>query len=246
MSNRRGTIHFWVAAGFLAASSLVLNEGKTRGWFLVIKKPLPLRASLEDFNQDSLRPWKLLSAGRLSAESEEELGTKEYMNWVVTDPNGTGERRRQIILTVTYYTGVQDQVPHVPEECVYQAGMAQAEPKTIIEWDLPRLGDRVEVARVVFDSPQRIGSRLFVYYTIAVNGEYRGDRDPVRIRMADPRDTHLYYSKVEVSIYSAPEAAVSALDEIGKDLMDRVLAELVRVHWPRKGWERGGPVGDAG
>jgi hypothetical protein len=237
----RNHLNFILAAAVLAGSAGFLAEAKARGWLLVIKKALPIRKPLEMFNQKSLEPWQLVSAGRLSAESEEEVGTKEYLNCTLAYPNGTGERRRQISFTAFYYTGVQDQVPHVGEECLFQAGLTQAAPKSVMDWDMPRLGQKVQMARVMFDDPRHVGVRLFNYYTIRVNGEFRGDRNLVRIRMADPRDTHLYYSKVDVSIQSTTDANLAELDEIAKDVLDRGLTELVRTHWPLSGSERGGP-----
>lgn len=236
----RSTLHFALAVVVLAGSAGWLTIAKAKGWLVIIKKPLAIQKPLNDFEQKAIAPWKLVSAQKLPPEAEEEMGTKEYLNWIVTDPNGGGARSKQVSLTVTYYTGVQDQVPHVPEECVFQGGMTQNGGKEIRKWDLPRLGEQVEIARVIFDSPRQLGLRLIVYYTIAVNGEFLGDRDPVRLRMASPLDTHLYYSKIEVSIYTSTDADQQELDGIGRDLLDKTLAELLRSHLPLRGWERGG------
>ena len=237
----RAQLHFVLAVVVLGGTAAALSQAKARGKLVVIKKPLPIRKPLSDLDHKILDPWKLNSAQKLPAESEEELGTKEYLNWVVSDPRGAGIRNKPVFLTVTYYTGVQDQVPHVPEECVYQGGMSQNGGKQIFKWEMPRLGEKVEIAKVVFDSPRQLGQRLVVYYTIAVNGEFLGDRDPVRLRMINPLDTHLYYAKIEASIYTSTDANQAELDAIGRDLLDRVLAELMRSHLPLRGWERGGP-----
>jgi len=234
-------LNFVVAVALLAAGARFLEVGKKKGWFIVIKKPLPIRKPLADMDQAALGPWKVLNGGRLPPDSEEEVGTREYLTWTLLDSSGTGERRRPIHFTAFYYTGVQDQVPHVGEECLFQAGMTQAGSKEVLTWDMPKLGEKIEVGRVMFDDPRQIGVRLFIYYTICVNGEYRGDRTPVRIRMANPLDTHLYYCKVDVSIQSTADANVDELDAVARDVLDRGLPELVRSHWPRKGEERGGP-----
>ena len=237
----KSQLHFVLAALVLAGSAGALSQAKSRGWLVIIKKPLPIRKPLQDMEQKVFEPWRLNSAQKLPAESEEELGTKEYLNWMVSDPTGQGARSKPVFLTVTYYTGVQDQVPHVPEECAYQGGMSQNGGKQISKWDMPRLGERVEVSKLIFDSPRQLGQRLVVYYTIAVNGEFLGDRDPVRIRMTNRRDTHLYYAKTEVSINTSTDANQAELDAIGRDLMDRTLTELMHSHLPLRGWEQGGP-----
>ncbi|MEK6643158.1 MAG: hypothetical protein AABZ08_04560 [Planctomycetota bacterium] len=240
-TSSRGTLHFALAVGILVVSTGYLMAGKKLGWLVVIKKALPIRKPLDDMDQKALAPWKLVSAGRLSAENEGEVGTKEYLTWSLVDPNGTGERRRQIHFTAFYYTGVQDQVPHVGEECLLQGGLTQAAPKEIFEWEMPTLGQKAELGRVMFDDPKHVGVRLLNYYTISVNGEFKGDRNDVRVKMVDPRDTHLYYCKVDVSIQSTSQADLAELDAIAKEVLDKGIAELVRSHWPLKGWERGGP-----
>lgn len=240
-SSPRSTLHFVLAVVILAGSGGFLAAGKQKGWFIVIKNSLPIRKPLTDMDQKAIAPWKLLSAGKLSAENEGEVGTREYIQWAITDPNGAGERRRPIYISAFYYTGVQDQVPHVGEECLFQGGMTQAAPKEILDWDMPTAHQKVQVGRVMFDDTKQGGVRLLNYYTICVNGEFWGDRNPVRIKMADPRDTHLYYCKVDVSIQTSPLAELAELDAIAKEVLDKGIAELIRAHWPIKGWERGGP-----
>jgi len=237
----RSAFHFALAVIVLGGSAMALDQAKRRGWLVIIKKPLPIRKPLRDLDKSALSPWQLASAQKLSAENEEELHTQEYIDWVLADPSSPRARIKVVHLGVTYYTGVQDQVPHVPEECAYQGGMTQNGNKQILKWEMPHLRETVETAKVVFDDPQHLGQRLIVYYTIAVNGEFLGDRDPVRLRMINPRDTHLYYSKIEVSIFTSMDADQKELDAVGRDLLDRTLAELMRSHLPLRGWERGGP-----
>ena len=239
MNRSRTNLHFALAAIVLAASGALLSEAKSNGWLRILKKPLPLRKALDEFDQKSIAPWQLLNAGKLSAEAEEELGTKSYLNWLVNRPNPGPWR--QVMLLITYYTGKQDQVPHVPEECEFQGGLTQWGGKVMFNWNVSGTGENVEVGRVVFDDPKQYGLRLVSYYTIAINGEFKGDRNGVRIRMSDPIDTHLYYSKAEVAIWTSTEAKLEELDRAARDLLERTLGELVRNHWPPRGSERGGP-----
>lgn len=240
MTNRT-QLHFILAVLVLAGSASAIEWAKRSGNLVIIKKAIPIRKPLSDLDQRAIEPWRVQSAQKLPAEAEEEMGTREYLNWLVSDPTATGGRSNPVNLTVTYYTGVQDQVPHVPEECVFQGGMTQNGGKEILHWQMPRLGEKIEVAKVQFDSPQHLGQRLVVYYTIAVNGAFVGDRDSVRVRMINPLDTHLYYSKIDVSIFTSTDANQAELDGIGRDILDRTLAELMRSHLPLRGWERGGP-----
>jgi hypothetical protein len=74
--------------------------------------------------------------------------------------------------------------------------------------------------------------RKYVYYLIAVNGEMLASRNAVRIRMADPRDSHLYYSKVELTFHSDEAVEDNRLDSIAVDLLNRTVTELFKSHWP--------------
>lgn len=71
----------------------------------------------------------------LSEEMLEELGTHNYLTRVylqkATDKN-KGQPRAAVDLHLTYYTGMIDTVPHVPERCMTGAGFVMAaSPRTI-------------------------------------------------------------------------------------------------------------------
>jgi hypothetical protein len=245
--NTRSNVHFLLGSAVLVASGAFLHAASSRGYLRVMKKALPLRRPMVDFDQRALAPYQLITGGRLSPENEEELGTKEYLNWTLRPPAGPlGEPH--IDLMVSYYTGLPDQVPHVAEECFHMGGWLQASDDTV-EMICPRLaeatgkqGRRIETLdarRLSFTSQRLIGTRTWAYYTIVANGDFYPNRQLVRMRMIDPRDSHLYYSKVEVDIRAPSHSDLKALDTIANEVLDRVLAELVQSHWPLRGSERG-------
>ena len=79
-----------------------------------------------------------------------------------------------------------------------------------------------------------------MYYTICVNGEFFANRLPVRLRMKDPRDTHLYYSKVEVAFKGVTKRDDESLNRKARAILGKAIGELMRSHWPEPGTERGG------
>lgn len=249
-SSARNNLHFALAAIVLAGSALFLQAANERGLLRVLKKPLPVRKPLVDLSQSVMAPFKLVSASRLSPETEEELGTKEYVNWRMKGPIGKGGTEQEFGVTISYYTGVQDQVPHVPEECLGAGAFPMASDETL-DMPLDRLAQETRaqghetktasIRRLSFSQPREIGKRLWVYYTISVNGEFHSGRQGARFKMADSSDTHLYYSKVELDIPAPANANLAELDRAANELFDRLLGELVKSHWPRRGWERGGP-----
>lgn len=237
MTAQRNRLYFVLAAATLGGTAAYIQIQTARGSLQLLKKPLPIRKPLVDMNRDAMMPFRVMREDRLTAEIVENLGTQEYINWLLQE---IGPRDAKAIhFSVTYYTGVQDQVPHVPEECMFQGGMTQ-ESDTMLTLKLPRLGQDVQVRRLSFNTPRQLGQRSYVYYTICVNGEFHGDRQMVRIKMANPTESHLYYSKVEISLDGSGVDNPARFDEQAAELFDRALTELFKSHWPPPGSERGG------
>lgn len=246
---RRNQFNFMACLIVLCGFAAYLQVKQSHGSLRLIKAALPIRKPLADFDRSKLAPLDVINSMKLPPETVEELGTREYINWTLAAPKDGGGGARGCTMSVTYYTGVVDQVPHVPEECFFQGAFTQASDQTM-NMNLPLLGETIEIRRLSFYPPRDLSIRTFVYYTICVNGEFYGHRDRVRFRMANPLDTHLYYSKVEVAIKQRrndedDNGDVSELDEAAREVLDKVITELVRSHWPLRGWERGGPPSDA-
>lgn len=235
-SSKQSRIYYTLAvvalAGFVAAMQF--------GTFTLLKKALPIRRSLKDMNRSSLSPYEFIRAETLSAEVVHELGTQEYIDWALRDSSAPIPAAKTAKLSITYYTDMQDQVPHVPEECYQQNTFSQDRDETI-EMDFPRLGRKLDVRRLEFFPPQEFKKKTIVYYLFGVNGEFYSGRNGVRQKIADPRDTHLYYSKVEVAFNDATDANLPELDQRARNLLENSLVELIANHWPEKGSERGGP-----
>ena len=90
------------------------------------KKPVPLRAQLTTIPL-RLGDWRAESEGApLTVEIVEELGTDMYIDrWYVRSEARRGAPAMS--LHITYYTGMIDAVPHVPDRCLVAGGLI---PKT--------------------------------------------------------------------------------------------------------------------
>ena len=104
---------------------------------------------------------------------------------------------------------------------------------------LDKLGEIVSVRRLSFFRPREVGNKSYVYYIICVNNDFFTERNRARFRMSNRRDTHLFYSKVELSFENVTQTMLTEVDECARKLLDTVLTELVKSHWPPKGSERG-------
>ena len=78
-------LHFGLAVAVLFPSALGLYVAQRMGWVILVKKALPIRKPLVDFDREVFAPLslKFVSSGRLSAEMVAELGTEEYINWIL-------------------------------------------------------------------------------------------------------------------------------------------------------------------
>jgi len=241
-------LKFALAFIVLGGGAAGMQAAKAMGWLQLIKKPLPIRKPLPDMDVQVFSPWQA-SGVRMRPESAEELGTTEYAMWNLRNPAESGATG-SCTMFLSYYTGVQDQVPHVPEECMTVHGSAIENFTTMEDVDIA--GQKASLRKLSFlPTPNEMQSgdvgRKYVYYLIGVNGDLLASRDAVRIRMSDFRDSHLYYSKVELAFRT--DAAVvdeGPLDRAALDLMNKTVTELFKAHWPRKGAERGGGEGAGG
>jgi hypothetical protein len=234
-----------MAVFVLGSGAGFIQEAKSRGWLLLIKKPLPIRKPLRDLDRQCTLPFRLKVSQRFPAEIEAELGTKEYVNWVLDLPRVRKVWSGDVILSVTYYTGKQDQVPHVSEECLVQQAFSPSGDDTL-DMEMTRLGRVLPIRRLSFYPPRQVGTKTYVYYSICVNNDFYPGRQGARLRMANMGDTHLYYSKMEVSFGGVTDDDLSLVDQYAQELLDGTLTELMRSHWPLKGWERGGPTTSTG
>ena len=65
-------------------------------------------------------------------EVVKELGTKDYIQWIIEDSNAPLDSSvRKCFLFITYYP-LPDKVPHVPEECYAGAGFQKITQTSVI------------------------------------------------------------------------------------------------------------------
>ena len=241
-------LRFGLAVAALAGCAIGLQMAEVFGWVALIKKPSPIRKPLLDLDRRIFEPlaFKFMSSDRLDVEMVGELGTEEYINWVF---EYTGTRplwRGPVRLSVTYYTGKQDQIPHVPEECLWQGGLSPAGGDRTLNLQPSWLEGAIPIHRVVFFPRPADGTKIFDYYTICVNTEFFANRTDVRLRMAKPGDTHLFYSKIEVMFMGVTDQNLAEVDRTALEILGCAAAELTRSHYPLKGWEKGGPPAAGG
>ncbi len=101
------------------------------------------------------------------------------------------------------------------------------------------MGGTIPAKRLAVHARGESQKKNFVYYLLRVNDAFCSDRQKARVHMGDFRDTHLYYSKIEIAFDRFTDADIPDLDASARDLFDKVILELEKEHWPPKGAGRG-------
>lgn len=230
----------FVAPPFVLAVSMlgmaIVLGGPVGDWlgFSRSKQPLPLRKPLSQLHAASLAPYEVVERTSLPPAMVEALGTSEYLKWTLRDTSlSAQDPLRFADVFVTYYTGGDQLVPHVPDECYLGNGYEPAEAHKNLSLEL--FGPSQEVLRV----PIRVctfrrtsvfqGRQHTVVYTFFANGGFVATRTGVRLRVQNPTSKFAYFSKVEVSFRGASRK--QCVDGAGK-LFERLLPLLMANHWP--------------
>lgn len=204
------------------------------------KLAVPLRKSFDQLDKAKLGQFEFLQAIQVPEAVLPALGTKEYLQWVL-HKRGQGRARAEDVvqLFLTYYTGVPDQVPHVPEECYSGSGGMDMKDASFLDIPVPALGSGVTVPMQLleFVNPQHPDlTPQYVLYTFHVNGQFCPHRRCVQQALSDLTHKHAYFSKLELTFGVHDQRPNKAqVMELGTQFVQTVIPTLVQDHWPD--WE---------
>ena len=86
-----------------------LRVGAERFKWIFRKESIYLRKALDEMDLSKLDPYRLIATHTISEEIVTELGTREYIQWVLEDTSvDARDPMRLLSLFVTYYTGNPD------------------------------------------------------------------------------------------------------------------------------------------
>lgn len=266
-----------IVAGLLVAATLGQNGAINAMGVALNKKPLPLRYGIALSFPEKAGDWVLLHQDpRLPSDIEKELGTSEYFNRYYLN-TATGLRKSDITVTkketklgemlsgwsgiddpgalakvhVTYYTGMLDAVPHVPDRCWLAAGMRplgrevyplelsredyRADPdhpgiiladSTGFEGKTVRLpSDKIDA--IVFSGGDDDGNTMSAMYFFLANGDAVASSQRVRFSF-NLEDRYSYYCKVEVMFpgVNDPDKVAELSEDLLSDLLPEIMACL--------------------
>jgi hypothetical protein len=234
---------FLICAAVLATAGAGMSIGiKTLGLYLE-KEPLPLKKSLALLNEEQLGPYRVLSKDQILNEDVlKELGTEEYIQWVLEDTDSEAENSvKRFLLFVTYY-GLADRVPHVPEECLAGVGFQRLVTDSVVfEINQPGWQKKVQGRYLVFGSTKsdflQSGAEFPVVYIFKVNGEYASTRNEVRIALnKNLFGKYSYFSKVELVFNQGLNSRTKQeVVKASEKALGVILPILEQEHWPEWG-----------
>jgi hypothetical protein len=231
---------FLICVAVLAVAAGGMSVAVKRFGLYLKKEPLPLKKSLDLLDETKLAPYEVISKQKI--ENEEilkELGTEDYIQWVLQDPEAPADSAAaKILLFITYYR-LPDRVPHVPEECYTGGGYQRLASESVtFEIGKPGLEKTIEGRYLVFGSTTsdfwQSGGKFPVIYLFKVNGEYANTRNEARIILnKNIFRKHSYFCKIELVFNQALIAPTKeeAMEASGK-LLSKILPILETEHWP--------------
>lgn len=222
---------FVVGVVVMVLSGFGVRRGMAKLEAMNRKETILMSRSFDAFDTGSLGSFSFLPNALPPIVGAGEIGTEDFRclafqyKKAATPPS---------FLVMTYYSNPQEKVPHAPEVCYSQAGTIVKSMETI-QLDVPGLGlehDQIDARLIQFEQ----GSwKLYVLYVFVANGEYRYDREQVRLVLGRPGKRYLYMSKVETVIaYQGEDEEVDTgeLIEVTKQMMREVLPVLKADHFP--------------
>jgi hypothetical protein len=249
MQNKTTNIRAYLQPAFLICTVVLATAGagmsvtiKKAGLYLK-KEPIPLKKSLDQLDENGLAPYEVGPNNKFKIENEEvvkTLGTKDYIQWIVSDTNTeVTSPTKNCLLFITYYD-CPDRIPHVPEECYVGSGFQKlASDAVTLEITYGNgITTKIYGKYLVFGSPSasiwQSTEKFPVLYLFRVNGEYAGSREDARIALnKNLFGKYSYFSKVELAFNqsSIPLNKKEALAAAEK-LLSVILPILEKEHWP--------------
>lgn len=230
--------------GFVACA--VLLAVMTAGFHVLFwgrkftKLPLPLKTPLSQLRQERLAPYKLIRPIEIQPDILNQLGTDQYVQWILQEPRSSKEQEagRIVTLFVTYYTGLPDAVPHIPDACYAGAGY-ERKSESYDEVIVTSGGRPIVVPVQVLEFEKRSQlsqNERVVLYTFHSNGQFRKDRTEVRLAIGSLTDRYAYFSKLEVGLDLEPgRVSKEQAVEAAKRFIQVAIPVLLEDHWPD--WE---------
>ena len=247
IENKQNTIKYYLQPAFLICAAVLAIAGagmsiaiESLGVYLK-KEPIQLRKSLDLLDENGLSHYSVEPGNKIKIANKEivkELGTEDYIQWIIEDKNAAIESPvRKCFLFITYYSS-PDRIPHVPEECYTGGGFQKISSSDVTlnieNSDMSKISAQYLVFGNENDNILLNQVKYPVLYFFRVNGEYAGSREQARRALnKNLFRKSSYFSKIEIAFnqsVAAPgkEETIKATES----LLDVILPVLEKECWP--------------
>ncbi len=262
----RAWFHFAVAAGLLLAAGAGWNGIMGGLQWTMSKRPVPWPAgvAVEAWRltsmPEALGPYVLVEDGELTRDPDGQpdgvlvfhdedlktLGTTAHaLNWYASlmyrDSRGGGPKsnteRQYVRVDITYYTGLLDAVPHVPDNCLGAAGaaivLADSGPMDVSVPLAASPWDAFPVYRTTYVMRDK-ATKTAQYFFFSMNGKPTTRWQTVRGQLTLPWVKYCYFAKVQLAVFRLergrllPERDLAGCDGICRDFLKFALPEILR------------------
>ncbi len=232
---------FMICAAILALTGAGMSIAIDNLGVYLKKEPIQLKKSLDLLDESGLSHYAVEPQNKIKIENQEivkELGTEDYINWIIEDTNVSADSPvRKCFLFITYYSS-PDRIPHVPEEC-YTGGGYQKMSSSSVTLNIDNNETRnISAQYLIFGNDNRnilLNQRKFpVLYFFRVNGEYAGSREEARIALnKNLFRKSSYFSKVEIAFNQSAQAPDKEQTiKATESLLNVILPILEKEYWP--------------
>ena len=247
--NTQNNIKMYLQPAFLICAVVLAIAGAGMPFAIDIanvylkKEPIQLRKSLDLLDENGLSSYIIEPQNKIKIENQdivEELGTEDYIQWIVEDANAPSNSSiKKCFLFITYYSS-PDKVPHVPEEC-YTGGGFQKISSSEVTLHIGKDNKlKIPAQYLVFGNRSgQIGLRNIefpVLYFFRVNKDYAGSREQARVALnKNLYKKYTYFSKIELAFNQS--GTVPTKEETIKaceSLLNVILPVLEDEYWPEE------------
>jgi len=271
----RGWFHFALAGGLLLAVGVGWNGIMGALHWTWAKKPVPWPAGVEVEQwrltsvPEALGPYVLVEDGELSPAPDGQpdgilifrdddlktLGTTaNALNWYSSlmygdtrDGEKSNGQKQYVRVDITYYTGLLDAVPHVPDNCLGAAGATidrgDSGPVDVTVPSAAPPWDAFAVYRTTYVMRDR-ATKTAQYFFFSINGKPTTHWQTVRGQLTLPWVKYCYFAKVQLAVFRLergrllPERDLAECDGVCRDFLKFALPEILRFLPSAKDVER--------
>ena len=249
-----GDYAFLVAAILLATTAIGWQGAKEFLHFVTRKEPVPWPKGVQVAQKDHRLLTLGDSSGRLGSyffvydheftenekDTQNKLGIatdwdKSQGRWDTGRSNWYSIRQYEDPITkdrwqvsIYYYTGGLDLVPHIPDVCLAAGGNTIVGTDEVplapvdghAEWSNP------SATRTTFQGDDH--QQRAIYYLFSFNGVPKHSRESVRIGLNNPLERYVYFAKIEFSSFS-PIDTLQESDRLAREFAKILLPEVLKV-----------------